>query len=186
MLNRKNHVLVGRLKSEINESFNFVPCEQGGGGGVVIVWGCMADGARGPLMIYSGKLTGPAYIDVIEETLPMFIQNRFDANNNDWVYMHDNAPSHRAAYTKNWMKENKINLLIWSPSSPDLNPIENLWDHMDKHLRTLKPISVRQLQRTIEDIWLGVTAKKCQDLVNTIPRRTKQCILTGGGTFKKY
>ena len=125
VLNRTNQVLVRQLKSEINESFNFVPRVQGSGG-VVSVWGCMAGDVRGPLMIYSGKLNGPAYIDVIEEALPMFIQNIFDANNNDWVYMHDNAPPHRAAYTKNWMKENKINLLIWPPSSPDLNPIENL------------------------------------------------------------
>ena len=37
VLNRKNHVLVRRLKSEINESFNFVPRVQDGGG-VVSVW----------------------------------------------------------------------------------------------------------------------------------------------------
>ena len=41
----------------------------------------------------------------------MFIQNTFDANNNNWIYMQDNALPHRAAYTKSWMKENKINLL---------------------------------------------------------------------------
>ena len=72
----------------------------------------MSGGARGQLMTYSGKLNGPAYINIIEEALSMFIQNRFDANNNDWVYMNDNAPPHRAIYTKNWMKENKTNLLI--------------------------------------------------------------------------
>ena len=66
-------------------------------------------------MIYNGKLNGSAYINVIEEALPMFIQNTFDTDNNNWVYMHDNAPSHRAVYTKSWMKENKTNLLIWPP-----------------------------------------------------------------------
>ena len=65
-------------------------------------------------------------------------------------------------------------------NSPDLNLIDNLWDHMDKQLRTLKPTSVQQLQTMIEDIWLGITAKKCQDLVNTMPRHMKQCILARG------
>ena len=66
--------------------------------------------------------------------------------------MHDNAPPHRAAYTEDWMKENKINLLICPASYPNLNPIENLRDHMDKQLRTLKSTSVQQLQTMIEDI----------------------------------
>ena len=87
-------------------------------------------------VIYSGRLNGSAYNKVIEETLPMFIRNTFDTNdNNNWIYMHDNAPSHRAVYTKSWMKENKTSLLIWPASSPDLNPIENLWDYMDRQLR---------------------------------------------------
>ena len=151
VLNRKNQVLVRRLKSEINQSFNFVPHVQGGGG-VVSVWRCMSRGARGPLLIQNCKLNGPTSINIIKEALSMFIQNTFDPNNTDWVYMHDNAPSHRTADTKTWIKENKINLLIWPPSSPDLNPLESLWDHMDKQLRTLKPTSVQQLQTMIEDI----------------------------------
>ena len=151
MLNRKNQVLVRRLKSEINQSFNFVPHVQVGGGGGVSVWRCMSRGARGPLMIQNCKLNGPTSISVIKEALSMVFQNTFDPNN-DWVYMHDNAPSHRTADTKNWIKENKITLLIWPLSSPDLNPLESLWDHMDKQLRTLKPTSVQQLQTMIEDI----------------------------------
>ena len=51
----------------------------------------MSGGVRGPLMIYSGKLNDPVYTNVIEEALPMFIQNTFDANNNDSVDMHDNT-----------------------------------------------------------------------------------------------
>ena len=37
-----------------------------------------------------------------------------------------------------------------------------------KQLRTLKSTSVQQLQTMIGDIWLGITAKRCQDLVNTM------------------
>ncbi|CAF5065703.1 unnamed protein product, partial [Rotaria sp. Silwood1] len=61
--------------------------------------GCMSGGARGPLVTYTGRLNGPAYVKVIEEALPMFIENTFDAPNNNWAYMHDNAPAHRSKYT---------------------------------------------------------------------------------------
>ncbi|CAF4934189.1 unnamed protein product, partial [Rotaria socialis] len=66
VFNRKNRTLVRRLKSENNEPFNFVPRVQGGGG-TVSVWGCMSGGARGPLMIYTGRLNGPAYIKTIQD-----------------------------------------------------------------------------------------------------------------------
>ena len=99
MLTCKNQVLVRRLKSEINQSFNFVPHVQGGGG-VVSVWRCMSRGARGPLMIQNCKLNGPTSINIIKEALSMFIQNTFDPNNTDWVYMHDNAPQYSTADTK--------------------------------------------------------------------------------------
>ena len=73
MFTRKNHTFVGRLKSESNQPFNFLPRVQGDGGHVSI-WGCMSGGASAPLIIYSGKINEPAYIEIIEEALPTFIE----------------------------------------------------------------------------------------------------------------
>ncbi|CAM4941103.1 unnamed protein product [Rotaria socialis] len=182
VFNRKNRTLVRRLKSENNEPFNFVPRVQGGGG-TVSVWGCMSGGARGPLMIYTGRLNGPAYIKTIQDALPMFIENTFDTVNDNWIYMQDNAPPHTSKYSMKWFKDNNINVLKWPASSPDLNPIENLWDYIDKELKKLKPTNAGQLQTMIEDLWIGVTAMRCKKLVDTMPRRMKQCILARGKTF---
>ncbi|CAF0963481.1 unnamed protein product [Rotaria magnacalcarata] len=160
MLNRKNGTYIRRLKSETNQSFNFIPRVQGGGGNVS-VWGCISGGAHAPLLIYN-------------EALPMFIHNAFNAGDHNWTYVQDNAPSHTSKYTMHWMKNNGIHLVKWPASSPDLNPIENLWDHIDKQLRKLKPTNVGQLQTMIEDRWLGITAKQCLTFVNSMPRRIKQ------------
>ncbi|CAF4526349.1 unnamed protein product [Rotaria socialis] len=86
------------LSNEADQSFNFVPKVQGGGGSIS-VWGCMAGGARGPLVIYSGKVDGRAYVSIIEEALPSFIENGFGSSNKNWMFMHDNAPSHQSKYT---------------------------------------------------------------------------------------
>ena len=110
VLNRKNGSFVRRLKSESNEPFNFIPRVQGGGGSVS-VWGCMSGGARGPLMIYTGRVYGAAYIEIIKDALPMFIENAFDSGNNNWVYMHDNAPAHTSKYSMKWFKDNNVNVL---------------------------------------------------------------------------
>ena len=74
LLNRKNCTFVRRLRSENDQPFSFVPNVQGDGG-CVSVWGCMVGGGGGPLVMYSGRLSGRAYVQVIEEALSLFIEN---------------------------------------------------------------------------------------------------------------
>jgi len=97
VFNRKTRTYVRCLQSEIIEPFNFLPRVQGGGGGVS-VWGCISGGVRGPLVMCSGNVDGPAYIKIIEGALSLFIANTFDSSNKEWVFMHDNAPPHRSIY----------------------------------------------------------------------------------------
>ena len=185
VLNRKTRIVVRRLPRESNESFNFMPRVQGGGGSVS-VWGCMSGGPRGPLVMYSGNINSRAYIQLIEKALSMFIDNTFDSSNKQWQFMHDSAPPHRSAYSIKWFKNHKIPLLKWLATSSDLNPIENLWDYMDKELQKMKPKNVTELQQMVQNIWCDITPMRSQKLVNSMPRRIKQCLKSKGGTFKKY
>ncbi|CAF4153084.1 unnamed protein product [Rotaria sp. Silwood2] len=113
---------------------------------------CISGAARGPLVMYSGNVNGSAYIKIIEEALPMFIENTFDPSNKNWAFMPDNAPPHISKYVMKWCKDNQIDVLKWPATSPDLNRIENLWDHIDKELRKMKPKNVIELQDMIQDI----------------------------------
>ena len=104
---------------------------------VSVVWGCIAGGARGPLVMYSGKLNEGTYVKVIEEVLPLFIENTFDSSNLNWMFMHDNTPSYRSKYTLKWFENKGIKIIKWPAVSPDFNPIENLWDLIDKKLKKI-------------------------------------------------
>ena len=38
-----------------------------------------------------------------------------------------------------WLKDNKGKVLEWPLQSPDLNPIENVWEELKKHVRARRP-----------------------------------------------
>lgn len=48
-------------------------------------------------------------------------------------------------------------------SSPDLNPIENVWGSMKNYLQTIiKPKNMKELKDRIREFWLTLTPQVCQ------------------------
>ncbi len=54
-------------------------------------------------------------------------------------FQQDNAPCHKAKILSDWFLENdnEFTLLKWPPHSPDLNPIEQLWDVVEWEIRIM-------------------------------------------------
>lgn len=67
-------------------------------------------------------------------------------------------------------------------SSPDLNPIENVWSAMKTYLRTVvKPKKKDELVNGIKDFWETLTAEKCGKYIDHIHRVIPHVILSSGG-----
>lgn len=144
----------------------------------VMVWGCFAARGVGKLHFIEGTVNAEKYIRILEDHLlpsvPMI--TTFD----EFVFQQDGASSHTAKITKKWLHDNGIEVLDWPSSSPDLNPIENLWALMKRRLRNEPQRTVQGLKDKIQEIWDSITPNECQYLINTMNRRLNAVIKNKG------
>jgi hypothetical protein len=57
----------------------------------------------------------------------------------NFIFQHDNARPHSARIVSEYLDEVGIASMQWSARSPDLNPIENVWDMMGRRVRAFQP-----------------------------------------------
>jgi hypothetical protein len=69
----------------------------------------------------------------------------------------------------------------WPPQSPDLNPIEQLWDHLDRQLRLKPATNVDKTFATLQDIWSKIGQDVLEVYVNSMSSRCMAVIAAKGG-----
>ena len=76
-------------------------------------------------------LNAQSYINQIlqPEAVP-FLQRHGPA-----ILMHDNAKPHVARICRQFLNRNNVNVLPWPAVSPDMNPIEHIWDYLGRKVR---------------------------------------------------
>ncbi|KAF7651016.1 hypothetical protein LDENG_00117370 [Lucifuga dentata] len=72
----------------------------------------------------------------------------------------DNAPCHTAKIVQEWFEEHdkEVKVLTCPSNSPDLSPIEHLWDVLEKQVRSMKapPHNLQDLKDLLLTSWCQI------------------------------
>ena len=147
------------------------------GGGSVMVWGgIMGNQKTDPIFIQS-NLSTQGYIDqVLRPVAVLFINAHGPA-----TLMHDNARPHTARLTQQFLDVNGVNVLPWPALSPDLNPIEHIWDALGRRVKCRHVVNnLHDLRNALLLKWNRLPANVIQRYVNSMRRRIVQVVGQNG------
>ena len=176
-----------RISVWTNQSEAPIQVKMHSGGNSVMFWGCFSKHGTGPLVSIQGSMNSAEYISVLtEELIPEFIRAK-NAIPGTWRLMQDNAPCHTANSVKAFLRQRRVELIEWPPYSPDLNPIENLWQWMKRQLETNYPVcqSAEEIEERIFEIWKTITPEMCSAYCENYHKRLLAVIAANGG-YTKY
>ncbi|GFX09010.1 transposable element Tcb2 transposase [Trichonephila clavipes] len=137
-------------------------------------------GSRTDLHIFdAGSVNGTRYCN---EILLSYVRLFRGAMGLQFLFMDDNAPCHRTVASKQLLESEDIECMDWPVRSPDLNPIEHVWDFLGRRLaaRTVPPVTIRELRLALQDEWAAMPQQLIDTLILSMGRRCETCLAVRG------
>ena len=150
-----------------------------------MMWGCMMSKGIGYSCKIEGTMDAELYMTILADDLLQTLEY-YNLDPNNIVFQQDNNPKHTSKWAKRWFQDNQIKVLEWPPQSPDLNPIEHLWQYLKVRLANHQeePKSIHELWERVEAEWNAIPVEVCLNLIESMPRRVGEVIRAKGGNTK--
>lgn len=153
-------------------------------GGSVMVWAGISSQAHTELyLVPRGSLTAARYIN---EILQDFVTPYAPFIGENFILMHDNARPHAARIVTEYLNEVGIPPMAWPSRSPDLNPIEHVWDMLGRKVRSRvpSPRTLDELRNVLLEEWEAIPQHAIYSLIESMPRRMNAVIQARGGNTR--
>ncbi len=149
-------VRIWRKEHESMDPSCLVSTVQAAGGGVMM-WGIFSWHTLDPFIPIEHCLNTTVYLSIVADHVHPFMTTVYHLL---MYFQQDNAPCHKAQIISD-EHDNEFTLLKWPPLSPDLNPIEHLWDVVEREIHIM---DLLQLCNAIMSIW----PKSLRNVSNTL------------------
>ncbi|GFS50247.1 transposable element Tcb2 transposase [Trichonephila clavipes] len=93
------------------------------------------------------------------------------------IFQQDNSRPPTARVAQDFLRH--FRTLPWPARSPDLSPVEHVWDQLKRPMPSCP--SVHDLELSVQDLWAHMPQDNTRCLINSMPDRVAACIAAGGG-----
>ena len=95
------------------------------------------------------------------------------ANDDNFILMHDNECPHTARVCIDYHKHETIEVMDWPTLSPDLNPIEHVWNILYRCIsqHDHPPMTIQELIIIFRHEWEALAFQTIQNLIHSMPWR---------------
>lgn len=152
------------------------------GGGSVMVWGVFSAQGVGPLVEINGNMNAAIYKDILERNLLAYAEETMPQ---DWIFQQDNDPKHTSKLLKQWFSASNVRVLSWPSQSPDLNPIEHLWEKLDRQVRKHTYSNKVTLFKSLKKEWGKIPPACINRLIESMPHSCA-AVIAAKGMATKY
>ncbi len=147
------------------------------GGCGFMVWGYFARNGVGRLHKVEGNIDAQHYLKILKYCV-------VPSGDQPVIFQQDNAPCHTAKVVKEWADANAVDILSWPGNSPDLNPVENVWDYLARKMEKENFKNEKELLEKLKGEWEKIPLAYLEKLVDSMPRHIEAVIKAKGGAIK--
>jgi transposase len=147
-----------------------------------MVWGCITRHGVGELHRIEGIMDRFGYTDILSESL-LGTLDKHNLDRSTVYFQHDGDSKHQSKHAKGWLELEGFDVLPWCPNSPDMNIIENLWDHLDRMVRARNPLpkNKEELWLALKEEWDNIDQQFIDRLYDSLPNRVRDLLKANGG-----
>ncbi|EFN66011.1 Transposable element Tc3 transposase, partial [Camponotus floridanus] len=130
--------------------------------GSIMVWAGISADAHTDLHFFERNMDSYIYIEDI--IIPYIVPYKEFIGEN-FLLMQDNARPHVARVVTNFLNEINIERMVWPAISPDMNPIEHLWDILKRRVQKHNAQTLAALRNALQEEWNNLKQEEIRNLI---------------------
>ena len=144
----------------------------------ISIWGCFSGRGLGDIEIFDDVLESSKMTSILNTRLLPSAHRLFPAES--WWFLQDNDPKHKSCLIQRWLFTHGVQCIDFPPYSPDLNPIENLWNDLKRRIEKHNARDINELRDHIKAEWVATNASLLVNLSHSMHQRCLAIVMNGG------